>query len=192
MMNEELVRALNQIHLEAGIIETLLCQYRVTADEANIKILTGALSEIHQEMNFDDFSEQWCLEDLGSLCNDYIGLCREICLSPVVMTSNPPIFVAAFNVLLRCSYKYLSDQRTELLMTETAKMMAAADEYLTDETFVKFIYWFDALNFDEPWNEAAKIPRIIRMAEEENEEMLQRLLQEHIAAGGNRGRFPEA
>ena len=77
------------------------------------------------------------------------------------------MFPVLFNVLLRSSYKYLSQTETEMVMTETARMMAAADKFLTEDTFLNFIYWFEALNFAKPWEAAAKIPRVIKMAEEE-------------------------
>ena len=44
MTNAELVRALNQIHLEASVVEALLCQYRAVADEANIRVLASVLA----------------------------------------------------------------------------------------------------------------------------------------------------
>ena len=167
MTNAELVRALNQIHLEASVIEALLCQYRALADEANIRVLASVLAEACPGMSFDDFSEQWCLEKLGALLDDYVGVCRKVRRSPTAVKPNPPMFPVLFNVLLRSSYKHLSQTETEMVMTETARMMAAADKFLTEDTFLNFIYWFEALNFDKPWEAAAKIPRVIKMAEEE-------------------------
>ena len=101
---------------------------------------------------------------------------------------NPPMFPVLFNVLLRSSYKYLSQNETEKMMTETAKMMAAADKFLTEDTFLDFIYWFEALNFDKPWEAAAKIPRVIKMAEEE----MAAETHKHLGFFKNGGGLPEA
>lgn len=159
MTNAELVRALNQIHLEASVVETLLCQYRAVADEANIRVLASVLAEACPGMSFDDFSEQWCLEKLGALLDDYVGVCRKVRRSPTAVKPNPPMFPVLFNVLLRSSYKYLSQNETEKMMTETAKMMAAA-----------------------------KIPRVIKMAEEE----MAAETHKHLGFFKNGGGLPEA
>lgn len=188
MTNAELVRALNQIHLEASVIETLLCQCRVCADEVNIRVLANVLIDVCADVDFDDINEQWCLEKLKALSDAYVDLCRKVKRSPTVIKQNPSMFPVLFNVLLRSTYKYLSLKNTEKIMTETAKMMVVTDKYLTEETFLNFIYWFEALNLDKAWEAAAKIPRVIKMTAEE-------MIAEshnHLILSQKGGGFPEA
>ncbi len=184
-MNEnELTQALNQIHLEVSVIETLLAQYRVRADWENIKRLARVLSDIH--LNFiSDITDEWCREELEKQIEKYVGVCRQIIFKPQIVSINPPMLVDVFNVLLRSSYKYLSCDDTKRVMIVTANMMEFADDYLSEGLFNELLYWFEALNFDEPWEAVARIPRVKKMIQEEQDHMLQKHIERVINSGGN-------
>ena len=119
---KELTHALNQIHLECSVIETLLAQYKAHAKRENIKHLARVLSDIH--MNFiSDITEEWCREELEKQIEKYADVCRQIMYKPQIVSINPPMLVDVFNVLLRSSYKYLSSEDTKYVMIATANMM---------------------------------------------------------------------
>lgn len=188
MNANELTQALNQIHLEVSVIETLLAQYKVNADKENIKRLARVLSDIH--LNFiGDITDKWCREELEQQIVKYADVCRQIMYKPQIISNNPPMLVDVFNVLLRSSYKYLSCDDTKRVMIATANMMEFADNYLSEGLFNELLYWFEALNFDEPWEVVAKIPRIKKMIQEEQDRMLQQHLERAIKNGKN---FPKA
>ena len=181
---KELTQALNQIHLECSVIETLLVQYKAHANRENIKHLARVLSDIH--MNFiSDITEEWCREELEKQIEKYADVCRQIMYKPQIVSINPPMLVDAFNVLLRSSYKYLSSEDTKYVMIATANMMEIADGYLSEGMFNDLIYWFEALNFDEPWEAVARIPRVKKMIQEEQDHMLQKHIERVINSGGN-------
>ena len=188
MNAKELTQALNQIHLECSVIETLLAQYKAHAKRENIKHLARVLSDIH--MNFiSDITEEWCREELEKQIEKYADVCRQIMYKPQIISINPPMLVDVFNVLLRSSYKYLSSEDTKHVMIITANMMEIADSQLSEGLFNELLYWFEALDFDEPWEAVARIPRVKEMIQEEQDKMMQQHIERAIKNGKN---FPKA
>lgn len=162
MKQEELVRALNQIHLEASITEALTYQICAEAREDNVKVLVNVLNAFNYPAEIDEVDRKWCLKKIKSLKADYKKLCLEIIKEPELIKEMPSIFVQAFSVMARCVYAMLSEREFLSFYRTVIKMIGAADAYISDRIFSDFMYLAESLQCCI--EEIAELPRVQRMA----------------------------
>lgn len=189
MSNQDLIRALNRIHLEVALLENLLNQYRIGACQENLKVLETAMSTLND--NPVVVNEEWCLTRLYALAGDFDKQCEAVIDDPKLIGNFPSVFNCLFQVIQRCEYNYMSEEDYKDTLDVVMDMLIAADDYIPEMEFHHFLYWFEAN--PEYISRVAEIPRIIEMSnriideqqrlrqKEQDKELIKRLSKTKLA-----------
>lgn len=158
MDKKEFTQAMNQIHLEASLLEVINHQLLAKADEGNLNILLCAYANVNDKVILKD--ENSVKERLSTIAVEFQNLCKKVCENPALLDPFPKLYNATFQVLLRTLYQNELFDDLEAVMDVLGDMIIAADSLIPEEEFQGFLYWYEAM--DMCWEKVVLFPRVVR------------------------------
>lgn len=184
MKNEELVRALNQIHLEASLLEILMCQMIAKADENNLEILLSAMVDANENVVLTD--EESVKKRISEIAKHFCGLCGEVAQNPSLLEPFPSLLNVTFHTVAHDVHFYLPEKELDKTMLAMVKMLVKVDHLIPDYEFQGFMTLFYTL--DCCFEEVVKIPRIAGQIDKFLKESLQQSTKQTASKSKNRGK----
>lgn len=184
MKNSDFIRALNQIHLEASLLEAIMCQMIAKADENNLDALRSAMAIANRYVLLAD--EESIQKRISEIATQFCGLCGEVTKDPSLLEPFPSLLNVTFHIVAHDVHFYLPEKELDKTMLAMVKMLAKVDHLIPDYEFQGFIQLF--YTFDCCFEEVVKIPRIAGQIDKFLKENLQQIPKPTVSKGKSRGK----